>query len=76
MCQKCKRAGVGDATPGMSQAQMREEIRLQRKFEFAFEGMRYWDLKRYETPQRQLVFPCSPLCLQTADRNRHAKFYH
>ena len=42
-----QRAGIGDATPGMSQAQMREEIRLQRKFEFAFEGMRYWDLKRY-----------------------------
>ena len=42
-----QRAGIGDAPSGMGVDEMREEIRFQRKLEFAFEGMRYWDLKRY-----------------------------
>jgi hypothetical protein len=33
-------------TPGMSQAQMRDAIMLERQLEFAFEAKRFWDLRR------------------------------
>ena len=33
--------------PGMSQAQMVSAILLERQIEFAYEGKRYWDLRRY-----------------------------
>lgn len=32
--------------PGMGQDQMRDAIMLERKIEFAFEGKRFWDLRR------------------------------
>jgi len=50
-----KRAGIEEGADGlyglqagMSQAQMRDAILLERKIEFAFEGKRYWDMRRYK----------------------------
>lgn len=41
------RAKMPDFNPGLSQEQMREEIRHERNVEFAMEGMRYNDLIRW-----------------------------
>jgi hypothetical protein len=50
-----KRAGIEEGADGlyglqagMSQSQMRDAILLERKIEFAFEGKRYWDMRRYK----------------------------
>ena len=50
-----KRAGILPGTnnlyglqPGMSQAQMVSAILYERQIEFAYEGKRYWDLRRYK----------------------------
>lgn len=42
-----ERVGMPDLIPGMSQDQMRQAIRLERRVEFAFEGLRYFDLRRW-----------------------------
>ncbi|QPH37852.1 RagB/SusD family nutrient uptake outer membrane protein [Pedobacter endophyticus] len=41
------RAGIASVPTGRSQNQMREIIRQERKFEFAFEGIRYFDIRRW-----------------------------
>jgi hypothetical protein len=40
------RAGIGDLTPGLNQADFREAIFLERRKEFIQEGMRWFDLAR------------------------------
>ena len=42
-----RRAGIADVPAGLSQDKMRETIRLERKLEFAFEGIRYFDIRRW-----------------------------
>lgn len=42
------RSGLGDLPSGLSQDQMRERIRHERRIETAFEGLRYYDLKRWK----------------------------
>ncbi len=42
------RVGLSDLQ-GLSQEQMRKAIRHERRVEFAFEGLRYYDLKRWRT---------------------------
>lgn len=41
------RAGIDNVLPGRTQEQMRDIIRQERKFEFAFEGIRYFDIRRW-----------------------------
>lgn len=41
------RAGIDPVTRGQSQDQMRKTIQLERKLEFAFEGLRYFDIRRW-----------------------------
>jgi hypothetical protein len=41
------RAGLDNLTSGLSKEQMREKIRHERRIELAFEGQRYFDLKRW-----------------------------
>jgi hypothetical protein len=41
------RAGIADVPAGQSQSQMRETIRKERRLEFAFEGLRYFDIRRW-----------------------------
>lgn len=43
------RAGLPTLLGGMSQSQMRTEIRRERRVELAFEGKRRWDLVRWKT---------------------------
>lgn len=40
--------GLYGLAPGMSQAQMITAILYERQIEFAYEGKRYWDLRRYK----------------------------
>ncbi len=41
------RAGVAPIPSNLSQDEMRNAIRLERKLEFAFEGLRYFDIRRW-----------------------------
>lgn len=43
-----KRAGLGDLTPGLTQAQFRDSLRIDRRLEFVFEYSRWFDLIRYK----------------------------
>lgn len=43
-----KRSAQPDLTPGLSQAEMRDAIRHERRIELAFEDKRYWDLIRWK----------------------------
>lgn len=43
-----QRAGVPDIAPGLTQAEMRTQIRLERRLELAFEGHRYFDVRRWK----------------------------
>lgn len=42
------RSGLDDLPAGLSQTEMRERIRHERRIEMAFEGLRYYDLKRWK----------------------------
>ncbi|MFC7524411.1 RagB/SusD family nutrient uptake outer membrane protein [Parapedobacter sp. GCM10030251] len=44
------RAGLPELAAGLSQAQLREEIRLERRIELCFEGHRYFDVRRWKIP--------------------------
>ena len=46
--------GLYGLKAGMSQAEMRNAILLERKIEFAFEGKRYWDMRRYQLFETEL----------------------
>lgn len=52
------RAGMPDYTAGLSQAAMRDEIRHERRVEFAMEGTRYFDLIRWRIAET--VIPSIP----------------
>ncbi|RBL89469.1 RagB/SusD family nutrient uptake outer membrane protein [Chitinophaga flava] len=42
------RGGLPDLQPGLSQDEMRRQIRLERRIELMFEGHRYWDVRRWK----------------------------
>jgi len=42
------RVGMPSLTPGLSQEQMRTQIRHERRVEFAFEEHRFWDIRRWK----------------------------
>ena len=52
------RAEMPDFTAGMTQEEMREEIRHERRIEFVMEGTRYYDLIRWRTAET--VIPSIP----------------
>lgn len=45
---------IGNAPAGMTQAEMRQEIREQRRIEFAFEAKRFYDLMRWKEAKDRL----------------------
>ncbi|WP_311196117.1 RagB/SusD family nutrient uptake outer membrane protein [Antarcticibacterium sp. 1MA-6-2] len=47
------RSGLPELEPGLSQSQMRDEIRLERRIELSFEGHRYFDVRRWKIPDEQ-----------------------
>lgn len=51
------RAELPDLDPGLSQSQMRDAIRQERRVELAFEDKRYWDLVRWRTAHIVLNTP-------------------
>lgn len=53
-----QRAGMPDFPEGLSQEEMRAEIRHERRVEFAMEGTRYFDLLRWRTAEE--VIPSVP----------------
>lgn len=48
------RSGMPDVPPGLSQEEMRARIRHERRIELAFEGLRYYDLKRWRIAETVL----------------------
>ncbi|MDR8393799.1 RagB/SusD family nutrient uptake outer membrane protein [Aliifodinibius sp. S!AR15-10] len=48
------RAGLPDLDDNLTQAEMREKIRHERRIELAFEGLRYYDLKRWRIAEEVL----------------------
>lgn len=49
-----ERVGMPDLPAGLSQSQMRDDIRLERRVEFAMEGLRYFDLRRWGIATQKL----------------------
>ena len=50
-----RRAGLGGTLPaGLDQTGMRERIRHERKVELAFEGHRFWDIRRWRIAEELL----------------------
>ena len=50
-----QRAGLGGTLPeGLGQEEMREKIRHERKVELAFEGHRFWDIRRWRIAEELL----------------------
>ncbi len=45
------RGGIPPIPAGLSQADMRDRIRHERRVELAFEGKRYWDIVRWKTAE-------------------------
>ncbi len=48
------RVGMPDIPQGLNQAEMRERIRYERRVELAFEGLRFYDLKRWRIAEEVL----------------------
>ncbi|HEX5153171.1 MAG TPA: RagB/SusD family nutrient uptake outer membrane protein [Parafilimonas sp.] len=48
------RAKMPPLPPGLSQSQMRDRIRHERRIELAFEGFRYFDIKRWRIAEQVL----------------------
>lgn len=46
------RAGLPALEPGLSQDQMRKEIRLERRIELSYEGHRWHDIRRWMIPEK------------------------
>jgi hypothetical protein len=46
------RAGIPNLPSGLSQAEMRERIRNERRVELAFEEHRYWDVRRWKIAEQ------------------------
>ena len=49
-----KRVNMPDLAAGLSQAQFREKVRHERRVEFALEGIRYFDLRRWGIATQKL----------------------
>lgn len=49
-----ERAGMPPLPPGLSQEEIRQRIRHERRIELAFEGLRYYDLKRWRIAETVL----------------------
>lgn len=47
------RAGLPSLASGLSQAQMREHIRMERRIELCFEGKRYFDVRRWKVADQE-----------------------
>ncbi|MCO5236339.1 MAG: RagB/SusD family nutrient uptake outer membrane protein [Chitinophagaceae bacterium] len=71
------RPGVNmpDIPTGLTQEQMRERIRHERRVEFGLEGKRYWDIKRWKTAEAYIPTLIDPGGVQRQfDPSKHYLF--
>lgn len=61
-----KRAGLPDLPTGLTQTQMRERIRRERRVELAFEGKRLFDIWRWRTAEQIFGKPLRAMKITTA----------
>ncbi len=52
------RAGMPDITPGKSQQELRAAVRRERKYEFAGEGLRLFDIRRWKIAEKVMNGMC------------------
>ena len=69
------RAGMPKVAEGMTKAEMREIIRLERRIEFAGEGMYYTDIRRWKTAETVLngpifTYAAKPIMTRTFNAQR------
>ncbi len=55
------RAGMPDLKPGLSKAEMRQAIHHERRVEMAFEGHRYWDVRRWKKAETLFSSSTNPI---------------
>lgn len=63
------RAGLPDLPTGLSQVEMREEIRHERRIELAFEGRRLFDLWRWRIAEQVFSSPLQGMRITGTDGN-------
>jgi len=69
------RAVMPDVTAGLSQDQMRDEIKHERNVEFMMEGTRYFDLLRWRDAETVLLMDLAPTSeLRTFDPGTHYRW--
>jgi hypothetical protein len=64
-----QRAGMPNLATGLSQTQMRNAIRHERRIELAFEDHRYWDVKRWKLATTLFSSATNPIKRMTITRN-------
>src|SRR5699024_8796234 len=62
-----QRAGQPDLPGGLSQEQMRQHIRDERRIEMAFEGHRFYDLRRWQIAHRVFSEPMDGMKITEVD---------
>lgn len=64
-----QRAGMPQVASGLTQNQMRNVIRHERRIELAFEDHRYWDVKRWKQAVNLFTTTSTPIRKATITRN-------
>ena len=70
-----ERSGLGPLEEGLSQDQMREEIKLERRIELAFETHRYFDVHRWKDAENIDNKPIHCLNIMSGDNQQDDSFY-
>lgn len=69
------RAGIPDLETGLSKDQMREAIHRERRVELAFEGQRYWDVRRWGTAENTENKPIHSMNIMAGTSLQDNAFY-
>lgn len=70
-----QRAGMPDLPTGLSQTEMRERIRHERRIELAFEAHRFFDVRRWKTAAESQAKPVHGLNIQAGADPQDDAFY-
>lgn len=69
------RSGLDDLPEGLSQTQMREEIKLERRIELAFETHRFFDVRRWKDAPQTEARPIHSLDIWRGTQRQDDAFY-
>ncbi len=69
------RAGIPDLPAGLDKDQMREAIYRERRIELAFEGQRYWDVRRWGTAENTENVPIHCMNIMAGTSLQDNAFY-